>query len=81
MWAADNVFVIIKVAVQYQINDDEESVKAAQYGLTNAQQQIESYIFGELPQATVLPFCLALAAASVAAAATAVVTATGSTLV
>ena len=41
----DNVFVNIKVAVQYQINSDEESIKAAKYRLTNARSQIESYVF------------------------------------
>uniref|UniRef100_A0A6S9ZFT0 Band 7 domain-containing protein n=1 Tax=Chrysotila carterae TaxID=13221 RepID=A0A6S9ZFT0_CHRCT len=41
----DNVFVTIKVAVQYQINNDDESIKAAQYRLTNAREQIESYVY------------------------------------
>jgi len=41
----DNVFVNIKVAVQYQINSSEESIKAAKYRLTNARSQIESYVF------------------------------------
>jgi len=41
----DNVFVNIKVAVQFNINSDEESIKAAQYRLTNAKSQIESYVF------------------------------------
>ena len=41
----DNVFVLIKVAVQYQVNDDEESIKNAHYRLTNPAQQIESYVF------------------------------------
>jgi len=41
----DNVFVNIKVAVQYQIVDDDQSLQNAQYKLTNAQQQIESYVF------------------------------------
>merc|ERR1719478_310222 len=31
----DNVFVLIRVAVQYQVNDDEESIKNAHYRLTN----------------------------------------------
>merc|ERR1712060_756938 len=39
------VFVNIKVAVQFNINSDEESIKAAQYRLTNAKSQIESYVF------------------------------------
>ena len=41
----DNVFVVIKVAVQYQVNEDEESIKNAHYRLTNPKQQIESYVF------------------------------------
>ena len=41
----DNVFVLIKVAVQYQVNNDEESIKNAHYRLTNPAQQIESYVF------------------------------------
>uniref|UniRef100_A0A7S0IY02 Band 7 domain-containing protein n=1 Tax=Calcidiscus leptoporus TaxID=127549 RepID=A0A7S0IY02_9EUKA len=41
----DNVFVTVKVAVQYQINMDDESIKAAAYRLTNARDQIESYVF------------------------------------
>jgi len=41
----DNVFVTVKVAVQYQINNDDESIKAAAYKLTNARDQIESYVF------------------------------------
>merc|ERR1719161_3183312 len=40
----DNVFVLIRVAVQYQVNDDEESIKNAHYRLTNPKQQIESYV-------------------------------------
>jgi regulator of protease activity HflC (stomatin/prohibitin superfamily) len=41
----DNVFVLIRVAVQYQVNEDEESIKNAHYRLTNPKQQIESYVF------------------------------------
>merc|ERR1719393_435259 len=41
----DNVFVLIRVAVQYQVNDDVESIKNAHYRLTNPKQQIESYVF------------------------------------
>merc|ERR1719329_2064349 len=41
----DNVFVLIRVAVQYQVNNDEESIKNAHYRLTNPKQQIESYVF------------------------------------
>jgi regulator of protease activity HflC (stomatin/prohibitin superfamily) len=35
----DNVFVNIRVAVQYQINSSEESIKSAKYRLTNARSQ------------------------------------------
>merc|ERR1719446_698448 len=41
----DNVFVNIKVAVQFQIKDNEQSIQDAQYRLTNAAQQIESFVF------------------------------------
>jgi len=41
----DNVFVNMKIAVQYQVKDDTESVKNAHYRLTNPAQQIESYVF------------------------------------
>jgi len=41
----DNVFVTVKVAVQYQVNPEEESIKAAKYRLTNARDQIESYVY------------------------------------
>merc|ERR1712137_984446 len=41
----DNVFVTIKVAVQYSINPDQQSVEKAQYRLTNAKGQIESYVY------------------------------------
>lgn len=41
----DNVFVNIKVAVQFQINRSEDSIKAAKYRLSNANAQIESYVF------------------------------------
>jgi regulator of protease activity HflC (stomatin/prohibitin superfamily) len=41
----DNVFVNIKVAVQFSINNDEQSIQAAQYRLSNAKAQIESYVF------------------------------------
>jgi regulator of protease activity HflC (stomatin/prohibitin superfamily) len=40
----DNVFITINVAVQYQINNDEESIKAANYRLQNATQQIRAYV-------------------------------------
>jgi len=41
----DNVFVTVKVAVQYQINGDDDAIKAAAYRLTNPREQIESYVF------------------------------------
>merc|ERR1719155_471686 len=41
----DNVFVLIRVAVQYQVREDEESIKNAHYRLTNPKQQIESYVY------------------------------------
>jgi len=41
----DNVFVSIKVAVQFQVKADDESIQAAHYRLTNARSQIESYVF------------------------------------
>tara|TARA_B110001452_G_scaffold130643_1_gene108534 strand:- start:1640 stop:1894 length:255 start_codon:yes stop_codon:yes gene_type:complete len=36
------VFVVIRVAVQYQVKDDVDSIKNAHYRLTNPKQQIES---------------------------------------
>jgi len=36
----DNVFVSIKVAVQFQVKCDDESIKASHYRLTNARQQV-----------------------------------------
>jgi len=41
----DNVFVSIKVAVQFQVKADDDSIYAAHYRLTNARSQIESYVF------------------------------------
>merc|ERR1712137_471595 len=41
----DNVFVTIKVAVQFSINPDPQSIERAQYRLTNARSQIESYVY------------------------------------
>merc|ERR1719326_16528 len=38
----DNVFVIIRVAVQYQVKSDQEAIENAHYRLTNPKQQIES---------------------------------------
>lgn len=40
----DNVFVGIKVAVQYQVNGDSQSIQDAMYKLTNPRAQIESYV-------------------------------------
>ncbi|MHC4092383.1 MAG: SPFH domain-containing protein [Planctomycetota bacterium] len=42
---ADDVFVDLLIAVQYMIGEDEETVKAAFYRLSNPQQQISSYVF------------------------------------
>ena len=36
----DNVFVSLKVAVQFQVKSDDESIKAAHYRLTNARSQV-----------------------------------------
>ena len=36
------VFVVIRVAVQYQVKDEVESIKNSHYRLTNPKQQIES---------------------------------------
>jgi len=41
----DNVFVTIKVAIQFQVKSTDESIQAAHYRLTNARAQIESYVF------------------------------------
>jgi len=41
----DNVFVSIKVAIQFQVKADDDSIQAAHYRLTNARSQIESYVF------------------------------------
>merc|ERR1719164_334144 len=41
----DNVFVLIRVAVQYQVRTEDESIQNAHYRLTNAGKQIESYVF------------------------------------
>jgi len=45
----DNVFVTLKVAVQYQVNPDTDSIKDAMYKLTNARAQIESYVYDGEP--------------------------------
>ena len=36
----DNVFVSIKVAVQFQVKSDDEAINAAHYRLTNARSQV-----------------------------------------
>lgn len=41
----DNVFVTIKVAIQYQVVSNEKSIIDAHYRLTNPRQQIESYVY------------------------------------
>ena len=41
----DNVFVEIKVAIQYQVVSNEKSIIDAHYRLTNPRQQIESYVY------------------------------------
>jgi regulator of protease activity HflC (stomatin/prohibitin superfamily) len=41
----DDVFVDVKIAVQYFVREDEEAVLAAQYKLTSPRQQISSYVF------------------------------------
>merc|ERR1719331_3097330 len=41
----DNVFVTIRVAIQYQVVSNETSIKDAHYRLTNPRQQIESYVY------------------------------------
>ena len=42
---ADDVFVDLIIAIQSVIGEDEETVKAAFYRLSNPQQQISSYVF------------------------------------
>merc|ERR1719331_3698466 len=41
----DNVFVTLRVAIQYQVVANEASIKDAHYRLTNPRQQIESYVY------------------------------------
>lgn len=41
----DNVFVAIKVAIQYQVVNNSKSIHDAFYRLTNPRAQIESYVF------------------------------------
>ncbi|MCG8408226.1 MAG: SPFH domain-containing protein [Phycisphaerales bacterium] len=42
---ADDVFVDLKIAVQFFVNENEEAVLAAHYKLMNPGQQISSYVF------------------------------------
>jgi len=42
---SDDVFVDLLIAVQFLIGEDEETVKAAYYRLSNPHQQISSYVF------------------------------------
>ena len=41
----DNVFVVIKVAVQYHVVSEDSKIHDAHYRLTNPTKQIESYVF------------------------------------
>ncbi len=41
----DDVFVDLKIAVQFLVRESEEAVLAAHYKLTNPRQQISSYVF------------------------------------
>ena len=41
----DNVFLTLRVAIQYQVIADDDSIQAAHYRLTNARTQIESYVY------------------------------------
>jgi regulator of protease activity HflC (stomatin/prohibitin superfamily) len=42
---ADDVFVNLKIAVQFFVREEEDTVKAAHYKLMNPGQQITSYVF------------------------------------
>lgn len=44
----DKVSVHIKVAIQYYVKDQDESIKNAVYELSDFQQQIQSYVFNEV---------------------------------
>jgi len=48
----DNVFVVIRCAVQYKVLSEEEDIKNAYYRLTNPKQQIEAYVY-DVVRATV----------------------------
>jgi len=41
----DNVFVVIRIAIQFQVKGDDQSIQDAHYRLTNARSQIESYVY------------------------------------
>ncbi len=41
----DNVFVFVKLAIQYKVGDSDEQVKDAYYRLDNPEVQMESYAF------------------------------------
>jgi len=41
----DNVFLTIRVAIQYQVIAEDQSIKDAHYRLTNPRTQIESYVY------------------------------------
>ena len=41
----DNVFTGVKVSVQFQIVNDDTSMRDAYYRLSNARKQIESYVY------------------------------------
>jgi regulator of protease activity HflC (stomatin/prohibitin superfamily) len=44
----DKVSVHIKVAIQYYVKDNDESIQNAVYELSDFQQQIQSYVFNEV---------------------------------
>jgi regulator of protease activity HflC (stomatin/prohibitin superfamily) len=44
----DKVSVHIKVAIQYYVKDQDDSIKNAVYELSDFQQQIQSYVFNEV---------------------------------
>jgi len=41
----DNVFVTIRVAIQYQVIQEDKAIQDAHYRLTNPRTQIESYVY------------------------------------
>lgn len=45
---SDKVTVHMKVAVQYLVKDDEDSIRDSIYKLTNFETQIQSYVFNEI---------------------------------